>query len=83
MEDKIDLDATCLKVLAKLQEDKPLWTPKEYAKAMAREAIHQALVLAAKHAKATAHQNHDDYGTGEIWATVDEQSILNINNLVV
>jgi hypothetical protein len=47
-----------------------------------KETAKQALVLASENATATAHENPHDYGAGDLWATVNKQSILDIEKLI-
>lgn len=84
-EDTIDLDVICAEEAKKFRTGslKEADSMALYLRNVMTEAIHQALVLASERVKATAHENPDDYGTGEIWAEVDKNSILQVERLIV
>lgn len=83
MDNKIDLGAI-LDSMYQEDNDFDIDCPGGYeqavdtAKELARRAVHQALVLASENATATAYSNQD----GE-WAEINEQSILDIEKLIV
>lgn len=77
--DKIDLHSIRMQALKNLNDiPYPGWTPAQLADESMKLAIRQALVLASEKATATAYSNQD----GE-WAEINEQSILDIEKLIV
>lgn len=75
---KIDLDAIALKFI----EARPHHTKFMIAKATATEAIRQALILASKNAKIKTRPA-GGYMEGVHIPYIDEQSILDINYLII
>lgn len=79
MKDKIDLDAIIVSVWPGLVTG-PNENP-NIKKAM-KEAIHQALVLASEHANTETIGISDGYECWDV-TSVDKQSILNVEKLIV
>jgi hypothetical protein len=72
---KIDLDAIQLKYVSRSKET--VWPTNEQVREMMKEAIHQALVLACENATASVR------GQGDYWAEIDEESIMEVEKMIV
>jgi hypothetical protein len=82
--DKIDLDAI-INAHPKFGLFNPTGTIGEDIRAMLKEAIHQALVLASEKAQVyyAKHDSTTQPGTISITVKVDKQSILDVEKLIV
>lgn len=79
--DKIDLNAIAMKLIIA----RPHHTKLMIARSVAREVVHEALVLASEKVKPAFRElrNTEKGWPGKVWSGIDKQSILDVEKLIV